>query len=385
MKALLNGRIILPNQIVDDMALIFDDKIVGIMPNDKAAQLENCEFIDAAGKYVSPGLIDIHIHGYLGEEAAEGDPDGIYKMAQGILANGVTSWLPTTMTVAKTQIEKALCTIRELKQKSLGPKEEWCGAQVLGANVEGPFINPAKKGAQAEEHIIPPDAAFVKKYADVIKVITIAPEMDKDFECIKELSRDTDVLLSIGHTGADYDTAVASVKAGMSHITHLFNAMTGLQHRSPGVVGAALSTDVSVEIIADTFHIHPGLYSVIDKIKGNKMILITDCVRAGGLADGEYTLGGQKILVNGIECRLEDCTIAGSVLRFNQAVKNVRDHTDMPLWKIVAAASFNPAVAIGMGDSKGSLETGKDADIIVTDEDFNVEKTFVRGTLYYSK
>ena len=112
MKALLNGRIILPNQIVDDMALIFDDKIVGIMPNDKAAQLENCEFIDAAGKYVSPGLIDIHIHGYLGEEAAEGDPDGIYKMAQGILANGVTSWLPTTMTVAKTQIEKALCTIR---------------------------------------------------------------------------------------------------------------------------------------------------------------------------------------------------------------------------------------------------------------------------------
>ena len=166
MKALLNGRIILPNQIVDDMALIFDDKIVGIMPNDKAAQLENCEFIDAAGKYVSPGLIDIHIHGYLGEEAAEGDPDGIYKMAQGILANGVTSWLPTTMTVAKTQIEKALCTIRELKQKSLGPKEEWCGAQVLGANVEGPFINPAKKGAQAEEHIIPPDAAFVKKYAD---------------------------------------------------------------------------------------------------------------------------------------------------------------------------------------------------------------------------
>ena len=256
---------------------------------------------------------------------------------------------------------------------------------MLGANVEGPFINPAKKGAQAEEHIIPPDAAFVKKYADVIKVITIAPEMDKDFECIKELSRDTDVLLSIGHTGADYDTAVASVKAGMSHITHLFNAMTGLQHRSPGVVGAALSTDVSVEIIADTFHIHPGLYSIIDKIKGNKMILITDCVRAGGLADGEYTLGGQKILVNGIECRLEDGTIAGSVLRFNQAVKNVRDHTDMPLWKIVAAASFNPAVAIGMGDSKGSLETGKDADIIVTDEDFNVEKTFVRGTLYYSK
>lgn len=386
MKAIINGKIILPNQIIEDMALLFNEKIIGIVDNDSAkAMTDVTEIIDATGKYVSPGLIDIHIHGYLGEEAAEGEKDGIKKIAEGILANGCTSWLPTTMTVAKPQIEKSLKTIRDLKEDSLKSKDEWCGAQVLGANVEGPFINPSKKGAQAEEYILKPDAKFIKEYADVIKIITIAPEMDENFECIKEVAADTNVVLSMGHTGSDFETAVASTKAGISHTTHLFNAMTSLMHRGPGVVGAAFATDVSVEVIADTFHIHPGLYSVIDKLKGDKMCLITDCVRAGGLEDGDYTLGGQKIIVKGIECRLEDGTIAGSVLKINNAVRNVRDNTDMPLWQIVAAASYNPAVVIGVSDTKGSLEAGKDADIVITDLDFNVEETFVRGVSYYKK
>jgi len=156
-----------------------------------------------------------------------------------------------------------------------------------------------------------------------------------------------------------------------------------LHHRNPGVVGAALLKDVTTELIADTFHVHKGLFELVARIKGDNLVLITDCTRAGGMPDGEYTLGGQKIIVNGIECLLEDGTIAGSVLKLNNAVKNVRDNTDLPLWKVVAAASLNPARAIGVSDRKGSLEPDKDADIIITDNDFNILKTIIGGEVKY--
>ncbi|MEA4832742.1 MAG: N-acetylglucosamine-6-phosphate deacetylase [Oscillospiraceae bacterium] len=384
MKAIINGKIVLRDRIVGDSAVIFDEKIKDIIPNEKAQTLEGMEqLIDAAGRYVAPGLIDIHIHGYDGIDVSDGSEEGVTKMAQGLLANGVTAFCPTTMTVAKTQIEKALSVIRALKLKSTLGYDVFTGAQILGANVEGPFINPEKKGAQAEEYILKPDAAFVKQYADVIKLITIAPEMDENFACIRELARDTGILLSMGHTGASYDVAIAAVKAGISHTTHLFNAMTPLMHRNPGVVGAALSTDVSAELICDTFHINPGLYSMVEKLKGDKLILITDCISAGGLSDGVYSLGGQKTIVKGIECRLEDGTIAGSVLKLNNAVKNFRQYTGLPLFKAVCAASINPATAIGVADKKGSIEKEKDADMIIVDEDMSVSKTLVRGSVYF--
>lgn len=385
MKCIINGRIILPNQILDGMAIIFDKKIVDIIDVKKLDKYKDLEIIDVDGKFVSPGLIDVHIHGFQGDDASDGDLEGIRRISNALLENGVTGWLPTTMTVEKSLIVKALETIRESKKLSAEGKDSWHGSQVLGCHVEGPFINPSKKGAQPEDYILKPDIAFTKEYADVISIITMAPEMDENFEFIKEISHDTDIVISIGHTDADYETAIAAINAGASHITHLFNAMSPLNHRQPGVVTAALNTDVSTELIADTFHVHPGLYKLINKIKGDKLCLITDCVRAGGLEDGEYTLGGQKIIVNGIECRLEDGTIAGSVLRLNNAVKNMLKHTDMPLWQIIADASLNPARAIGLSATKGSLENGKDADIIITDADYNVEQTYIMGELYYTK
>lgn len=383
MKCIINGRIILPNQIVDGMAILFDDTIIDIIDKDDVANYVDLEIIDAENKFVSPGLIDIHMHGYLGEDVSDGKEDGIRLMSEEILKNGVTSWLPTTVTISREDLKKALEILRNCKKLSAQGIEAWKGAQVIGAHIEGPFINPSKKGAQAEENIQAPDAEFIKEYSDIIMLATMAPEMDPDFACIREVTRDTNVLMSMGHTAADYETALAAIDAGIGHATHLFNAMTPLAHRNPGVVGAALNTDITVELIADTFHIHPGLYSLIDKIKGDKLCLITDCVRAGGLADGEYSLGGQPIFLKGIECRLADGTIAGSVLKLNQAVQNVRKHTDMPLWQIVAAASYNPAMAIGVADKKGSLENGKDADIIITDADFNVEQTFIKGVRYF--
>ena len=374
-----NGKIVLPDAVLVGKVLAFDaesGKIIGIFD----AAPVNALCIDAGGHYVAPGLIDLHIHGYLGEDASDGNAEGLKKIAFGIAKNGVTSFLPTTMTVSKQEIIAALDTARALKEES----KSWNGAEILGVHAEGPFINPDKKGAQAEENILPPDADFVLANKDIISSITIAPEMDKGHACIKRLATESHILVSMGHTDADFDEAMSAVRDGARHATHLFNAMSPLSHRNPGVVGAALAADsVSVEVIADTFHINPALYSIIAKVKGDKMVLITDCVRAGGMPDGAYLLGGQPIFLKGIECRLEDGTIAGSVLRLNQAIKNVLDHTNLPLNVVFNMATLNPATAIGKQDSIGSLAAGKDADIVIADESINIIRTIKKGRTIY--
>jgi len=379
LKYIINGKILLPDSILCDKALAFDTetgKICGIMDSAPVG----ADVIDAAGNYVAPGLVDIHIHGYLGEDTCDAKPEGIKKMAYGVAKNGVTSFLPTTMTVSKAEIIAALDAVRSLKEES----RTWDGAEIIGVHAEGPFINPSKKGAQAEENILSPDASFILENADIITSVTLAPEMDKDHACIKTLAADGRVLVSMGHTDATFEEAMSAAADGVNHATHLFNAMSALAHRNPGVVGAALASDnVSVEVIADTFHINPGLYSIIEKVKGDKMVLITDCTRAGGMPDGEYDLGGQPIFLKGIECRLADGTIAGSVLKLNDAVKNVIAHTALPVNEVFHMASLNPATAIGCADRLGSLEAGKDADIIIADENINIIKTIKKGRTIY--
>lgn len=383
MKAIINGKIVLPDRLVEGQALLFDGKIAGLCSVQAVLEDETIEKIDAQGNYVAPGLIDMHIHGYLGEDASDGSAEGVRKMAGGIVRNGVTAWLPTTMTVSMEQLEKVFSLMRTLRDESM--QSDYPGAQILGVNAEGPFINPAKKGAQAEENIRPADAAFLKEYADIIRVFTIAPEMPGNLDCIEEMRRDTNMLISMGHTAATFEQAMEAIEKGAGHVTHLFNAQTALAHREPGVVGAALSSkNVSAELIADTFHVHPGLFQMVADIKDEKLVLITDCVRAGGLEDGEYTLGGQKIFVQGIECRLKDGTIAGSVLKLNEAVANMMRHTDLPVWKIVCMASLNPAQAIGVDGTKGSLCPGKDADIIIANENFAIQKVYIGGTCKFS-
>ncbi len=374
-----NGKIVLPDCIAEGKALAFDNesgKIVGIVD----AVPSGAEVIDAKGGYIAPGLVDIHIHGYLGEDTCDAKPEGIRKMAYGVAKNGVTSFLPTTMTVAKDEIIAALNAVRSVKEES----KTWDGAEIIGVHAEGPFINPSKKGAQAEENILVPDADFIIENSDIITSVTLAPEMDEGHKCIKKLAAESNVLVSMGHTDAKFEEAMSAAKDGVNHATHLFNAMSALAHRNPGVVGAALASDnVSVEIIADTFHINPGLYSLVAKLKGDKTVLITDCTRAGGMPDGEYTLGGQPIFLKGIECRLADGTIAGSVLKLNNAVKNVIEHTTLPVNEVFNMASLNPATAIHCADRIGSLEAGKDADIIITDENINIIRTIKKGRTIY--
>ena len=377
MKYIKNGKVVLPDGILENVVLAFDSKICGF--TDESQIPENAEVIDADGGFVAPGLVDIHIHGYLGEDTSDGSAEGIFKMANGIMKNGVTSFCPTTMTVSMDEINKALDTVRSLKEESWS----WDGAEILGVNLEGPFINPKKKGAQAETHIKKPDAKFVLGNADIISLATMAPEMEGGCEVIKEIRDNSNVVVSVGHTDASFEETLSGIDAGVTHITHLFNAQTPLHHRNPGVVGAALLENVTTELIADTFHVHKGLFELLARVKGDNLVLITDCTRAGGMPDGEYTLGGQPIFVNGVKCLLEDGTIAGSVLKLNDAVKNFSANTNLPFWKAVSAASLNPARAIGVDDRKGSIEPGKDADIIITDDDFNIVKTIIGGEIKY--
>ena len=371
MKAIINGKILLPDAEISGKALVFDEKIQGIYDAPPAG----CETIDAQGLYISPGFVDVHIHGYLGADASDGDIDGLRRMARGILKNGVTSFLPTTMTVPWDALEAAFSAIRAFMPESAGPGFD--GAQALGCHAEGPFINPHKKGAQAESAILPPDAGKLLRHKDIIRLVTMAPEMPGALQCIQAVK--DSMRVTIGHTDAVYEQAMAGLAAGADHFTHTFNAMTGLSHRAPGAVGAALASNAYCELIADTFHVHPAVFTVLRRCKGEKLVLITDCTRAGGLADGQYDLGGQPIFVKGIECRLADGTIAGSVLRMNDAVRNYRDHTGAPMHEAVRCASLSPAQSIGMEDRKGSLESGKDADILLLGQDCSVRKAWIGG------
>lgn len=378
MKAIINGKVILKDRVLDGVALLYSQVIEGIVSVEDVPK--EAVIIDAEGGYVSPGLIDLHIHGYLGKDVCDGEEESIRTISEGLLKNGVTGYLPTTMTVDMKVIRKALEVCRQLKEES----KSWVGSAILGCHAEGPFISKSKKGAQDAKYILSPDAAFVKEYADIIKVITLAPETDEnDFAAIREICRDTDVVVSMGHTSADYETAMASVNAGVRHVTHLFNAMTPLSHRAPGVVAAALNSDVSAELIVDTFHVNTCFYDLLWKLKGRKLCFITDCLPAGGLPYGEYTLGGAKIIYKDIVCRLEDGTVAGSTLRLNRGVWNVYQNSAIPLYECVNCASLNPAAVLGIADRKGSLEIGKDADIVITDEKFEAKRTVIGGETRY--
>ena len=344
MKAIINGKILLPDGVVSGKALLFDRAVTGLSDTVPA----DCETIDAQGLYVSPGFVDVHIHGYLGEDASDGSLDGLRRMARGILQNGVTSFLPTTMTVAWEELTRAFETIRAFMAESAQP--DFDGARALGCHAEGPFINPAKKGAQAGSAILSPDASRLLPWRDTLRLVTLAPEMPGGMDCVRAL-RAAGVAVSIGHTNADGDTCYAALEAGADHFTHTFNAMSPLTHRGVGAAGAALASDAYAELIADGFHVDARLFPLMRRAKGERLVLITDCTRAGGMQDGQYTLGGQPIFVHGVECRLADGTIAGSVLRMNDAVRHYCVHGGRTLRGADPRAQHRHAGAQGLAGS----------------------------------
>ena len=372
MKYLKGARIITETQILENHVLGFDEKFIRPVHLD-GFNVGDAEVIEAEGLYIAPGLIDVHIHGSGGKDTMDGTEEALKTISSTIAKNGVTAFLATTMTMGWDRISRALDQIRDCMRL------EMPGAQLLGAHMEGPFINVQFKGAQNSEYVIPQSWELVKEYRDVIKLVTLAPELPGAVEFISKL-KENHIVVSMGHSAASYEEALKGVDAGVSHCTHLFNAMTGVHHRNPGVASVALSRDVICELIADNIHVHPGLFELVKKAKGvDKIALITDSTEAGGMADGEYSLGGQPIIVKNGAARLQDGTLAGSVLNLNKGLYNFYKNTDCELFEVFRMATVNPAKELGILDKKGSIAEGKDADFFLMDKEFNVKATFVRG------
>lgn len=376
MKIIINGKIVTKEGILTGKSIIFDEKIIDIIDDNEIHKYSPDEKIDANGNYVFPGFIDIHIHGAGGFDTMDGTAEALENISKTIATKGVTGFLPTTMTMDKSSILAALDNVRNAMENGVS------GAEILGVHMEGPFINVEKMGAQNPEYIMKPDYDLVKDYLDIIKIITLAPEEDENHEFIKKLNED--VVLSIGHTNASYEQAMDAIENGISHATHTFNAMTPLNHRSPGVIGAVMNTDISCELIADCIHVHPGAFNVLIKVKGDeKVILVTDSMRAGCIKEGIYDLGGQEVIVKDGAARLRTGSLAGSVLTLNVALKNIVENTDLNFSQAANMICQNPANLLGLGDSKGSISIGKDADFAILNEEYKVEKTILAGNIIW--
>ena len=380
-KCIMGGKIILENEILYDKVLLYNDKIIDILDEEsfvKNRLNEEIKIIDAHGKYVSPGFIDIHIHGSGGRDTMDGEISDLEIISETIAKSGVTGFLPTTMTMSKEKIYKALDAVR------IAIGEKMTGAKILGVHMEGPFISRKYKGAQNVDYLDKPNFQLIDDYLDIIKIITLAPEEDLKFNFIKSIKEKTNIVLSIGHTNSDYEMAMEAIDAGISNATHIFNAMPPFHHRRPGAVGAILNSNVTFELIADTIHIHPAVFQILLNAKGkDKMILITDSMRAGSMDDGNWELGGQEVFVENNAARLSDGTLAGSILTLNKAVSNMVQYTELEIYEAVALASINPAKLIHIDETKGSIKIGKDADLVIFDEKFNVELTISEGKIIY--
>lgn len=336
---------------------------------DKAEYQYDGEVIDAEGLLVLPGLVDIHSHGAAGEDFSDGNPEGLKKILQYEKRCGITSYCPTSMTFPKERLRQIFASIKGAQTED--------GATVVGINMEGPFLDPAKKGAHVEKWIAAPDVAFVRELnqdADgLVRLVTLAPNMDGAEEFIKEMHEE--VCISLGHTAADYDCASRAMKLGAHHVTHLYNAMQPFGHRAPGLIGAAMDDpECMVEMICDGYHIHPSAIRAAFRMFGpERVILISDSMRATGMENGTYELGGQEVTVKDRKAVLKDGTLAGSATNLYGCMCKAVEF-GIPLEQAIMAATANPARSIGIFDRVGSIRIGKQADLLLVSENLKLKR-----------
>ena len=332
------------------------------------------EVLDAEGCYALPGLTDIHFHGAVGHDFSDGDADGLAAIAEYELSRGVTQICPAGMTLLPEALERMCATAAAHR------KEEKPGASLCGINLEGPFLSMAKKGAQNGNWIQKPSMELLHKLEEVsgglVKLVSVAPEVEGALNFIREASHE--VRVSIAHTTADYDTAMAAYQAGASHATHLFNGMPSLLHREPGVIAAACDAGARVELITDGLHIHPSVIRLTHKLFGEKLVLISDSLRCAGMPDGDYTLGGQPITMkNGRATLTGTDTLAGSSIHLMDGLRRSVSF-GVPLEAAVYAATEAPAKTIRRSDI-GRLAVGCCADLVLLDSQLNLKAVFIDG------
>lgn len=360
---------------------IEDGRIAEIVGSDLGKSLNSETGYDATGCYVIPGLVDIHSHGCVDRDACDASVEAIREMAKYEASVGVTTYVPTTMTYPEDRLISIAKAIREYRENE---NEEAGRAFIAGINMEGPFISPAKVGAQNPKYVSRADAGMFRRIneasGNAVLLCDIAPEEEGAIEFVKAVSDETRI--SIAHTCATYEEAAIAYRSGAKHLTHMFNAMPPLSHRAPGPIAAAAETDfVTAEIICDGVHVYPPMVNMAYKVFGpDRLIMISDSMRATGLPDGEYELGGQPVTVRGNRATLHDGTIAGSATNLFDCMMNAVKTMGIPLAGAVRCASENPAKAIGMFDEVGSISVGKKADLVLVSED-DLERcdVFVRG------
>lgn len=381
MKGFKNVKAYLPEVGVVTTNIGFENgKIVYI--GDDASQIESIANVNGI---VVPGFIDQHIHGAGGSDGMDGTEKDLQTISATIAKEGTTGFLATTMTQSPENISKALVAVKEIMEKG-----EFDGAEVLGVHLEGPFISPKHIGAQPLEYVAKPSVEIFDEYDRLsggnIKIVSLAPEQEGGIELVEHLSK-LGKVASIGHTGSTYQDVERAVKAGAKNVTHTYNAQTGLHHREVGVVGSAMLFDeLNCEVICDTIHVSvPAIKLIIKNKPHNKFTLITDAMRAKGMADGLSELGGQTVIVKNGEARLENGALAGSVLKMNDAIKNVVTKLGVPFTDAIDFATRNPAENIGVLNERGTIEVGKRADFAVLDENFDVMLTVVGGKVVFQK
>ncbi|MGP4077407.1 N-acetylglucosamine-6-phosphate deacetylase [Halobacillus sp. K22] len=383
---IMNVRVVCHTEIIPSGSVLLRDGLIDAVSDHPIGGAD--KVIDGKGESwtLVPGFIDVHIHGADGHDVMDSTNEALTGMARSLPAEGTTSFLATTMTQSSENITRALKNIK----KYMGSEPTGRQSEILGIHLEGPFLSKNKAGAQPHDHIIPPSTELFDRWQEEsgnqIRLVTLAPERSGGSEFIRHVTGQG-VVASIGHSEATFDQVEEAVNAGARHVTHLYNQMSGFHHRDPGVVGAALlNKRLKVEMIVDHVHSRPeAVQLAYHHTKAERTILITDAMRAKCLPEGVYDLGGQQVDVKDGEARLDDGTLAGSVLTLQKAVKNMQQHSELPWEDLVRITSLNAAEQLGFDKRKGKIEEGKDADLVLLDENLEVVMTICNGTIAYQR
>jgi N-acetylglucosamine-6-phosphate deacetylase len=378
-----NARLFTPNHAGLTGWLLIENGLIralGFGNTPDFSEDASIQTLDAQGNNLLPGFVDLHVHGAMGHEVMDASPIGLEEMSRFYASHGVTSFLATTWTADRESIMKAL----ELVEEMQGPMQG--GATLLGVHLEGPYLNPTRCGAQDVNLIRRAGKVEALEILDtgVIRLVALAPEFEENLWLIDECVQ-RGITVSAAHTTANAAQMQKAVEHGITHLTHSFNAMEGLGHRELGTIGAAMTLpQISCELIADNIHVHPAAQKILVDVKTpTGIILVTDAIRAAGLPDGDYMLDERSVHIENGAVRLSNGTLAGSVLTMEHALKNVCSATGRSLTEMWITSSLNAARAIGVSSQKGSLEVGKDADLVLLDESFNVQLTVAQGEIVF--